>query len=460
MSVSKVKTKASGHIGFGLFLLVFLLVFLGGWLAFAKLQGAVIAPGQVILSRNTVHVSHLDGGEVDTLLFKLGDEVQAGEDLVRLGTGRLQVDLLERELVLISAVGARLSAELRSAEKIEFDLSLEAEAGDLAAVLEEQNTIFAIGLANHKATMDRLQNELESLDARDENLAAQIKLFEEQMTLLSKSQECMSSLEGKGFATQRQMEEEQVRVLSIRQQVAELRLERQNSETRRWEIPIEIRGRDELRKKQAADELEERQLRAIALEKSLRLEKEKARASIIKAPENGIIIDMIPLAKGRVISPGEVVARILPSDGRFLIEGRIRPQDRDQLTIGQLAELRVAATNRSDVPTFMGNIEDISADRLIDEVTGEPYFRVQVGGMKQKESSTGNAEDDWFISTLRDIGNFVGFETLQKKTETAKIEPFDLQTGMSVDMFIQTKSRRAINYFMKPLTDALSRSFR
>jgi len=36
----------------------------------------------------------------------------------------------------------------------------------------------------------------------------------------------------------------------------------------------------------------------IALEKSLRLERERARSSIIRAPEDGVIVDMVPLAKG------------------------------------------------------------------------------------------------------------------------------------------------------------------
>ena len=67
---------------------------------------------------------------------------------------------------------------------------------------------------------------------------------------------------------------------------------------RQSEIDFQIREIVETRKKAASEDLEERRLQVIALEKSLRLERERARSSIIRAPEDGVIVDMVPLAKG------------------------------------------------------------------------------------------------------------------------------------------------------------------
>ncbi len=161
-----------------------------------------------------------------------------------------------------------------------------------------------------------------------------------------------------------------------------------------------------------------------------------------------------------VIAPGEVIASILPSDGLHLIEGRVRPQDRDQITVGQPTELRVAAAYRSDTPTFDGKIDEISADRLVDEATGEAYFRVSVGALRQREFKSSFQNDNWAVKLIRVPAAWMGLEIAQPSTVKEKSAPFDLQPGMTVDVFIQTKSRRAINYFIKPLTDALSKAFK
>ncbi len=455
--------KASKHIWTGILLLVFLIGAVGGWLFFAKLQGAVIAPGFVALSRNTVHVSHLDGGEVSELLVEMGAVVKLGDELVRLDQGRLQVDLLEKELVFVKAVSSRLTAEVYSKDRVVFPDDLIAEAAnkvDLKELLQEQRETFKIGLESHRVSIARLRNEQESIEQQKQNYVLQRSLLEEQKALIEKGQERLSSLKGQGYATERQKEEEENRLLSVKQNLASADFRINEVTIRQSEIDFEIRELQENRRRLASGDLEERKLQMLSLEKSLRLERERARSSIIRAPEDGVIVVMVPLAKGRVIAPGEVIASILPADGRFLIEGRVRPQDRDQITVGQRSELRVAAAYRSDTPTFDGEIEGISADRLVDDATGEVYFRVLVGALQQREFSSSFQNNNWAVKMIRIPAGWIGLEIAQPTIVKEKSVPFDLRPGMTVDIFIQTKSRRAINYFIKPLTDALSKAFK
>src|SRR3954447_16614190 len=62
-----------------------LLVFgLGGWAATTELAGAVIAPGSLVVASNVKKVQHPTGGVVGELRVRDGDEVRAGQILVRL----------------------------------------------------------------------------------------------------------------------------------------------------------------------------------------------------------------------------------------------------------------------------------------------------------------------------------------------------------------------------------------
>ena len=56
----------------------------GAWAASARIDGAVIAPGRIVVDRNRQAVQHLDGGMVAEVLVKEGDRIEAGALLVRL----------------------------------------------------------------------------------------------------------------------------------------------------------------------------------------------------------------------------------------------------------------------------------------------------------------------------------------------------------------------------------------
>ena len=269
MNSSAPSTKAAKHIWIGIFLLVFLIGAVGGWLFFARLQGAVIAPGFVVLSRNTVHISHLDGGEVSQLLVEKGAKVSQGQELIRLDQGRLQVDLLERELAFVKALTARLTAEVYSRKQLKFPQQLidEAEKNQiLKNLLAEQQKIFEIGLESHSLQVNRLKNEQKSIEDQKQNYFIQKGLLQEQRTLIEKGQERLASLEDQGFATERQKEEEENRLLSIKQRLASADFRVNEISIRQSEIDFQIREIVENRREIPSEDLEATKLQLITLE--------------------------------------------------------------------------------------------------------------------------------------------------------------------------------------------------
>jgi multidrug efflux pump subunit AcrA (membrane-fusion protein) len=74
--------SARGAIIAGIGVLAVFFFGLGGWAAFAPLNGAIIAPAVVKVEGNRKTIQHLDGGIVKELLVKEGDRVAPGQTVV------------------------------------------------------------------------------------------------------------------------------------------------------------------------------------------------------------------------------------------------------------------------------------------------------------------------------------------------------------------------------------------
>ncbi|UFS80044.1 HlyD family efflux transporter periplasmic adaptor subunit (plasmid) [Rhizobium sp. T1470] len=129
---------------------------------------------------------------------------------------------------------------------------------------------------------------------------------------------------------------------------------------------------------------------------------------------------------GNVISPGEKVMEILPTTSRPLVEARLQPNDIDAVHKGQEARLRLTALNARLTPEVDAVVEQVSADRLIDETTHQPYYRA-----------------------LLRIADPL----------SAAITANDLHPGMPVEAFITTGDRTFFEYLSKPVLDSMQRAF-
>lgn len=94
-----------------------LLFGLGGWAALAKLSGAVVATGRVVVEGNSKKIQHLSGGIVSQINVAEGDAVEAGQVLLRLSGTIVQANLsiVENTLAQLYARRARLRAEISDA---------------------------------------------------------------------------------------------------------------------------------------------------------------------------------------------------------------------------------------------------------------------------------------------------------------------------------------------------------
>ncbi len=96
---------------------------IGGWAAQARLAGAVISQGELVVTGETKQVQHVDGGTIVSIPVKIGSMVEKGDVVLRLDDTQVRIELgiVQSQVAQMKAMMARLVAERDGAETLSFD---------------------------------------------------------------------------------------------------------------------------------------------------------------------------------------------------------------------------------------------------------------------------------------------------------------------------------------------------
>ena len=413
---------------------VALLVFgLGGWAVNAQIDGAVIAPGQIVVDRNRQAVQHLEGGIVQEVLIQEGDTVAEDEVLIRLDPTEAQSELaiVESRLYELMARRGRLEAERDGVDEIVFDPLLLAESEtnpEVAKLIEGQTRLFEARRDTLEQNESQMRNQQKQLQNQIEGIDAQLEASARQIALIGEETVTQESLLERGLT-------QTSRVLSLHREDArlsglrgELVARRAQAMERYTEIDIELLGQKAQMREDAitmlrdlqVSELENRERRETLLTRLDRME--------IRAPVAGTVYNLQVFGPRSVVSPAEPLLFIVPQDRPLVIEARVSLNDVDKIAAQQEVTLRFQAFSMRDTPDLMGQVTRISPDAFEDEASGRSYYRVEIA---------------------------------LPQAEADKLEPDqDLIPGMSVDVFIRTGEHTPFAYLTEPLVHYLSRALR
>jgi HlyD family type I secretion membrane fusion protein len=151
-----------------------------------------------------------------------------------------------------------------------------------------------------------------------------------------------------------------------------------------------------------------------------------ARTTVL-APVAGAIVKLRLNTIGGVVRPGDTLLEILPSDDKLLVEARVRPDDIDSVQTGLPARVSITALDQRQSSPLLGEVVHVSADRLIEESTGLPYYMARV----------------------KILGEGAGNENLDV-----------LKAGMNAEVMIVTGERTVFDYLLGPITQSLRRAMR
>jgi HlyD family secretion protein len=416
----------------GWFALALLVGGIGAWAAVTRIAGAVIAHGSVEVEGNRQVVQHPTGGVIDEIHHRDGDEVAAGEVLVRLEGQELgtELDIVEGQWFEIVARKARLSAERDGLESITFDPELVDRAGsspEVAALMAAQVQQFEARQKLHGEETQQLEERQTQIANQIEGLVALQAATGTQIELLGREIEGQEELLAQGLT-------QVTRVLTPQRQLASLRgtegqVEASIAENRGKiaEIEIErVRLVSELRE-EAIDELRELEYREIELRERRRSLMDQIEKLELRAPVSGVVYGSTADTLRGVIRPAEPVMYVVPKDTPLIARTQIEPIHIDQIHVGQDAVLRFSAFDMRSTPEVPGTVSAVSADAIQDPNTGMRYYRVDV------------ELDSDLLGRLGDK---------------------HVLPGMPVEAYISTQERSPLSFFVKPLADYFNRAFR
>lgn len=423
----------------GLFVI---LAFFGGffgWASFAPLDAAAVAPGVVVVSGNRQAVQHISGGTVEHLLARDGDTVSRGDLLVELETDELetQMRLMRSRLITLRAREARLLAEQAGQDRVEpgpwlssLDGAAAQEAQEALAAEQAQLNSRASSL---RSQIDVLQQRKVQAEQRISGYQAQMQSNQERMRLVRDQLEGTQALYEKELAPLTRVRELQSSIAGLegengrltasiaesREQMSELDLQIANL---KQELDTDVSSRLVQTQREIAEV--EPQYDAVAL----RLDQAE-----IRAPVSGRVVASTVFTEGGVISPGQMLMEIVPNKRPLVIRAQIEPAYADDVRAGMEAEVRfeVARSARNN-PILYGEVTQMSADRLVDQQTGVPYFLAEI------------------VVPQEEIERLEGF----LNTDVT------LRAGYPAEVVIPLRERTMLQYIFDPITSALWRSFR
>jgi HlyD family secretion protein len=404
---------------------------LGTWSTLAPLESAAIAVGTVESESSRKTIQHLEGGIIREILVADGDVVQAGQTLISLEDtkARAEAESLQGQLWDATAREARLQAEQHGEQQVSFPAKLETARNaspSVATVLAGQQSIFETRrqvfqsqAAVNRDKRSQVENEIEGLRAQQSAAAKRIEIVREEA-------DTVAMLVNKGL-------ERRPRLLSLQREMADI-------EGRRGEIVAQISRAEQVinesqatliklendRQNEIAQSLREVQSQIFQIRERLQAADDQLLRTAVKAPEDGVVTDLRIHTPGGVIGAGAPLMDLVPRQDRLVVTARVRPEDIDVVRPGLSAEVSLLPYNQRRVPRLKGTVTRVSADRLLDKRTDQPYYATRI-----------HVEDP----------------------RVAEIDGLRIIPGMPAQVFIKTGRGTVALYALKPLLDSFSNAF-
>ncbi|MEN0000646.1 MAG: HlyD family type I secretion periplasmic adaptor subunit [Pseudomonadota bacterium] len=369
-------------IAFGVIVLMIGLSLFAVWGLNAPLSSAAIAPGVLVVESKRQHVEHLEGGIVRAVHVQDGDDVRAGDLLMELESeaSRSRFEQLNRRLISLLAGRDRLLAELEGAPSIEFDQRLVSLQPDenVREDMQLQRDLFRQRRENLQGASAVILEQIEQSRAQIEGFQARLEADEERFVLVGERLAGLESLAERGFASDIQLSEVRAQRANLRGSIGDMQARISEVNVRIAERNQELNNAETTFRQSVIEELQEVETELDEFDASLSAAADVVTRMEVRAPISDRIVGMAITSVGSVIEGGERLMEVVPQDDQLVIDALVKPEDIDQVYVGQPVDARLTAFNPRNTPPFPGQIVQISADRVVDERSGVAAYSATI----------------------------------------------------------------------------------
>jgi HlyD family secretion protein len=404
---------------------------IGGWAFAVKLSGAVVASGHLVVDSYVKKVQHPTGGVVGEILVHNGQHVHMGEVVMRLDPtqARASLAIVTNRLDEFAARKARLEAERDDAEDVSFPPGLTSRATDpdVAQLMAGERRLFDLRRQARRGQKAQLKERIAQYEKEVRGLVAQENARVRGIALIERELQGVRELWEKGLVPIQRMMALEREGANLDGDRGRLIAAQAQSAGRIAETRLQVIQIDQDLRSEVASSLRDLEGQiAEYVEKRTSAEDQLKRIDLI-APQDGVIHELAVHTIGGVISPADTIMLIVPDQDKLALEAQIKPQDIDQLHVGQPAILRMSAFNQRTTPELNGAVNWVAADLTQDQRTGMSYYLARIS---------------------------------IPASEVSRLGSLTLVPGMPAESFIQTGERTLASYLIKPLRDQVMRAFR
>ena len=369
-----IKPKVSANIILWIILAFVVIALI--WAGLTEIDRTVRANGRVIPSSQLQVVSNLEGGVVEQIMVRVGQDVKRGTPLVRLSPIQ---------------PGAELESNRASSDTLHFKIiRLEAEiAGRTPQFPEARNPLMASQIAVEQSLYRSRMAELASLsnvasariDQARRAIAEASAAEEARITARETARADLNlirPLVREGIEPRRSLlqAESAFAVASSEAAGAGAALGRARSVLAEAQASAQQQKRDWLAR--AADELTAARADLSVRQAAMPAYEYKLRRTVVRAPLDGRINRVFVTTVGGSARPGDPLLEMVAVNDSLLIEAAVAAKDIASVKMGQKAKVQISAYDSAIYGSMEGRVVAVSPDAVVNERTGESHYLVRV----------------------------------------------------------------------------------
>lgn len=410
-------------------LIALLMVAFVAWSSFAEVEEIARGEGKVIPASKTQIIQASEAGVVQEIAVKIGQRVRKDDLLIRLDNTMNSSSLGEQQARsrALQARIARLQQEQRGqigeafACPAEIVKTAPAICDNEEKLLVASQESFANKISVLKSRLEQRQKELDEANANLDRLDKNLVVSERESKLVESMAKKGLIAQTEQIRVERERTELNGQIKLAGETIARGRAAIQEAQLQVNEVGLELR-------QEALNDLTQSLADLSVVEETIRGATDRVARTDIRSPVDGIVNTLNVNTLGAFVQQGAVVAEIVPTSETLLVEARVSPRDVAFIRPDQEALIKITAYDFSIFGGIEGKVANITADSLVDEKTGEPYYQVRV-------------------TTDR--------STLERNGKTYSIIP-----GMICSVDIKTGRKTILTYLLKPINKAKEEAMR
>ncbi|CAA7614008.1 Type I secretion membrane fusion protein, HlyD [Magnetospirillum sp. LM-5] len=393
------------------------------WSAITRVEEVAVAEGEIVPLGSTKTIQHLEGGQVEEIMVKEGQLVDADQPVIKLSPVQPMAELEQtraREMTLLLK-SERLRAFVES-RRPDFSFA----GPQYASLVADNTSILQAQTQSRETARSIILSQIEQKRSDLRLLENQQKSMREQVQALADEMKIRDQLVAKGLVTRiahldtkRELARAEGELARILGQAVSAREAVQEMERRLIDSQSTLQ-------KAAMDEMGVAIAELAQVQETISRLEDRVHRLVVTAPNRGYIKGLTVKNAGAVIQPGGLIAELVPADLELRVDAKITPKDIGHVKLGQKVKIKVSTYDFARYGFIWGELSRISASTFLNE-KGEPHYKAQVTLSK----------------------NYVG-----EDPAVHLVTP-----GMTVMAEVMTGDKTLLQYMLKPIFTQLQQSF-